>query len=205
MLVLIAKVVVPSEACPIMRTAVAAGHGRYRAEASLPAHLCFWQIQRKCRGAAEARCCHVVLVPGFSVETHDLGCMLAAYKPSIAPHGAAAMRQHVACMRHAACADFRLQPHRDECLPWAIDWLPPGVANCTTDNWYFSAAGIVNCGQTVAKEEGVKALWKGLTPFATHLTLKYALRFGTNALYSNLLRDKVGCQSMFASNLLLTT
>ena len=37
----------------------------------------------------------------------------------------------------------------------------------------------------------MKALWKGLTPFATHLTLKYALRFGTNALYSNLLRDKV--------------
>lgn len=53
------------------------------------------------------------------------------------------------------------------------------------------AAGIVNCGKTVVQEEGVKALWKGLTPFATHLTLKYALRFGTNALYSNLLRDKV--------------
>jgi len=36
--------------------------------------------------------------------------------------------------------------------------------------------GIANCGQTVIKEEGVRALWKGLTPFATHLTLKYALR-----------------------------
>lgn len=53
-------------------------------------------------------------------------------------------------------------------------------------------SGIVNCGKTVVQEEGVKALWKGLTPFATHLTLKYALRFGTNALYSNLLRDKDG-------------
>jgi hypothetical protein len=36
--------------------------------------------------------------------------------------------------------------------------------------------GIGHCGQTVIKEEGVRALWKGLTPFATHLTLKYALR-----------------------------
>jgi hypothetical protein len=36
--------------------------------------------------------------------------------------------------------------------------------------------GIANCGQTVMKEEGVRALWKGLTPFATHLTFKYALR-----------------------------
>ena len=60
------------------------------------------------------------------------------------------------------------------------------------------AAGIVNCGKTVAQEEGVKALWKGLTPFATHLTLKYALRFGTNALYSNLLRDKVRHIKAFA-------
>lgn len=29
--------------------------------------------------------------------------------------------------------------------------------------------------------EGVRALWKGLTPFATHLTLKY-LRMGSNAV-----------------------
>jgi solute carrier family 25 citrate transporter 1 len=43
--------------------------------------------------------------------------------------------------------------------------------------------GIVHCGKTVIQEEGVRALWKGLTPFATHLTLKYALRMGSNSVY----------------------
>ena len=43
----------------------------------------------------------------------------------------------------------------------------------------------------MVKEEGVRALWKGLTPFAAHLTLKYALRMGTNATYQTLLRDQV--------------
>lgn len=38
--------------------------------------------------------------------------------------------------------------------------------------------GMVNCGQTIVKEEGYLALYKGLTPFVAHLTLKYALRFG---------------------------
>lgn len=52
-------------------------------------------------------------------------------------------------------------------------------------------AGIYNCGQTIIKEEGVRSLWKGLTPFAVHLTLKYALRMGTNAFYQSLLRDQV--------------
>lgn len=37
----------------------------------------------------------------------------------------------------------------------------------------------------------MRSLWKGLTPFATHLTLKYALRMGTNATYQSLLRDQV--------------
>ena len=45
------------------------------------------------------------------------------------------------------------------------------------------ASGIVDCGKQVVKEEGVRALWKGLTPFATHLTLKYALRMGSNSAY----------------------
>lgn len=46
-----------------------------------------------------------------------------------------------------------------------------------------AAAGIYDCGRTVVNEEGVRALWKGLTPFATHLTLKYALRMGSNSVY----------------------
>lgn len=49
--------------------------------------------------------------------------------------------------------------------------------------------GILHCGATVAKTEGVRALWKGLTPFATHLTLKYALRMGSNALLQSALKD----------------
>lgn len=52
--------------------------------------------------------------------------------------------------------------------------------------------GISQCGKTIVKEEGVKALWKGLTPFAMHLTLKYALRMGSNSVYQNLLRDEDG-------------
>ncbi|KAK9842466.1 hypothetical protein WJX81_001453 [Elliptochloris bilobata] len=50
--------------------------------------------------------------------------------------------------------------------------------------------GIWNCGKQIIEQEGVRSLWKGLTPFATHLTLKYALRMGTNAFYQSLLRDK---------------
>ncbi|KAG5550585.1 hypothetical protein RHGRI_015514 [Rhododendron griersonianum] len=49
--------------------------------------------------------------------------------------------------------------------------------------------GIVHCGTTVARTEGVRALWKGLTPFATHMTLKYALRMGSNAMFQTALKD----------------
>ncbi|XP_078435359.1 mitochondrial substrate carrier family protein [Wolffia australiana] len=49
--------------------------------------------------------------------------------------------------------------------------------------------GILHCGNTVCQTEGVRALWKGLTPFATHLTLKYALRMGSNALFQSVLKD----------------
>jgi len=52
--------------------------------------------------------------------------------------------------------------------------------------------GIVHAGRTIAAEEGARSLWKGLTPFATHLTLKYYLRMGTNAVYQNVLRDENG-------------
>ncbi|XP_058110297.1 mitochondrial succinate-fumarate transporter 1 [Magnolia sinica] len=49
--------------------------------------------------------------------------------------------------------------------------------------------GIVHCGSTVIRTEGLRALWKGLTPFATHLTLKYALRMGSNAIFQSAFKD----------------
>ncbi|KAF9598316.1 hypothetical protein IFM89_026605 [Coptis chinensis] len=49
--------------------------------------------------------------------------------------------------------------------------------------------GILHCGKTIVKTEGVRALWKGLTPFATHLTLKYALRMGSNAVLQTGFKD----------------
>ncbi|CAM6014905.1 unnamed protein product [Sphagnum balticum] len=49
--------------------------------------------------------------------------------------------------------------------------------------------GIWNCGTTIVQNEGVRALWKGLTPFATHLTLKYTLRMGSNAVLQTALTD----------------
>ena len=49
--------------------------------------------------------------------------------------------------------------------------------------------GIIHCGSTVSRTEGVRALWKGLTPFATHLTLKYSLRMGSNAVLQSAFKD----------------
>ncbi|XP_022766193.1 mitochondrial succinate-fumarate transporter 1 [Durio zibethinus] len=49
--------------------------------------------------------------------------------------------------------------------------------------------GIIHCGATVSRTEGLRALWKGLTPFATHLTLKYALRMGSNAVLQSAFKD----------------
>jgi solute carrier family 25 (mitochondrial citrate transporter), member 1 len=51
--------------------------------------------------------------------------------------------------------------------------------------------GIIHCGNTVARTEGIRALWKGLTPFATHLTLKYTLRMGSNAVLQSAFKDPV--------------
>ena len=53
-------------------------------------------------------------------------------------------------------------------------------------------AGMVHCIRTIAAQEGVPSLWKGLTPFLGQLTLKYALRMGSNAFFLELMRDKVG-------------
>ncbi|KAL3753595.1 hypothetical protein ACJRO7_000925 [Eucalyptus globulus] len=49
--------------------------------------------------------------------------------------------------------------------------------------------GIAHCSATVAKTEGVRALWKGLTPFTTHLTLKYPLRMWSNAMFESKFKD----------------
>ncbi|KHN35464.1 mitochondrial succinate-fumarate transporter 1-like isoform X1 [Glycine soja] len=49
--------------------------------------------------------------------------------------------------------------------------------------------GILHCGATISRTEGVRALWKGLTPFATHLTLKYSLRMGSNAVLQSAFKD----------------
>jgi hypothetical protein len=55
------------------------------------------------------------------------------------------------------------------------------------------APGIVDCGRQVVQQEGTRALWKGLTPFATHLTLKYALRMGSNSVYQVRVRCRPWC------------
>jgi solute carrier family 25 citrate transporter 1 len=52
--------------------------------------------------------------------------------------------------------------------------------------------GILPSFKRIAQEEGVSALWKGLTPFATHLCLKYMLRMGTNAFFQEALRRQDG-------------
>lgn len=52
--------------------------------------------------------------------------------------------------------------------------------------------GVWHCGSTISRAEGVWALWKGVVPFSTHLTFKYALRMGSNSFYQNIFRDKEG-------------
>lgn len=62
--------------------------------------------------------------------------------------------------------------------------------------------GMVHGIRTVAAEEGAAALWKGLTPFLGQLTLKYALRMGSNAFFLELLRDKESGKVTSGSRLL---
>ena len=52
--------------------------------------------------------------------------------------------------------------------------------------------GFLRSGRRIVADESVKALWKGLTPFAAHLTTKYALRFGANAWLAHHLADDHG-------------
>lgn len=51
---------------------------------------------------------------------------------------------------------------------------------------------MLHCGRTIAAEEGLPALWKGLTPFVGQLTIKYGLRMGLNAFFLELMRDEEG-------------
>ncbi|KAH7281092.1 hypothetical protein KP509_36G029500 [Ceratopteris richardii] len=59
--------------------------------------------------------------------------------------------------------------------------------------------GVVSCGKTIVQHEGIRALWKGLTPYSTHLVLKHTMRMGTNAILLGALRDTqtghLSCQS----------
>ena len=52
--------------------------------------------------------------------------------------------------------------------------------------------GIIDAGRQISRTEGVPALWKGVTPFATQLFLKYSLRFSSQAFFAGLLRDEHG-------------
>ncbi|KAF0759681.1 hypothetical protein AaE_003663, partial [Aphanomyces astaci] len=55
--------------------------------------------------------------------------------------------------------------------------------------------GMFNCGKTIYQTEGGGALYKGLSPFVVHLTLKYALRFGSFAWFKELLGAKQGAKA----------
>ncbi|KAI5063324.1 hypothetical protein GOP47_0021871 [Adiantum capillus-veneris] len=49
--------------------------------------------------------------------------------------------------------------------------------------------GIMSCGKSIVQHEGVRALWKGLIPYSTHLVLKHTMRMGSNAVLQGMLRD----------------
>ncbi|MCO5569427.1 hypothetical protein L7F22_023139 [Adiantum nelumboides] len=61
--------------------------------------------------------------------------------------------------------------------------------------------GIVSCGKTIVRDEGVRALWKGLTPYSTHLVLKHTMRMGSNAVLLGVLRDPKTGSLSYASRL----
>ena len=48
---------------------------------------------------------------------------------------------------------------------------------------------IMGCAKSMIRQEGTRSLWKGLTPYSTHLVLKHTLRMGTNAFLQSLFRD----------------
>jgi len=60
--------------------------------------------------------------------------------------------------------------------------------------------GLVHTVRTIGAEEGAAALYKGLTPFVTHLTFKYALRFGAFGYFRTLLPKPEGEGNQAAMN-----
>lgn len=87
---------------------------------------------------------------------------------------------------HCGQTIIKARPHVPANLPPVATLLPPPPPKkFATHEWIRRVAN-------PSQEEGARSLWKGLTPFATHLTLKYFLRMGVNTVYQNALRDKEG-------------
>eukprot|EP01065_Artemidia_motanka_P009792 TRINITY_DN1505_c2_g1_i1.p1 TRINITY_DN1505_c2_g1~~TRINITY_DN1505_c2_g1_i1.p1 ORF type:complete len:306 (+),score=89.82 TRINITY_DN1505_c2_g1_i1:85-1002(+) len=53
-------------------------------------------------------------------------------------------------------------------------------------------ASLTGLASSMFKNEGALAFYKGLTPFCTHLVLKYAVRWKFNEVYRNLLKGEDG-------------
>eukprot|EP00668_Euglena_longa_P016874 GGOE01021185.1.p1 GENE.GGOE01021185.1~~GGOE01021185.1.p1 ORF type:complete len:299 (+),score=91.41 GGOE01021185.1:80-976(+) len=70
--------------------------------------------------------------------------------------------------------------------------LQPTDVVKTKQQMSTASAGMLRTGRDIVREEGVTALWKGATPFATHLALKYCLRWGSATHFINLMRDDAG-------------
>jgi solute carrier family 25 citrate transporter 1 len=70
-----------------------------------------------------------------------------------------------------------------------------------TDN-YNKYKGVIDCFKTIYKNEGIKALYKGLTPFITNLSLKYALRLYTYELFIDILTQNNKTPLTFEKDLL---
>lgn len=70
----------------------------------------------------------------------------------------------------------------------------------------LSGTGLRATAVSTVQNEGVLALYKGLTPFVTHLVLKYSVRWWFNDFYRSLLQDKttgvVSTPAAFMSGLL---
>eukprot|EP00667_Euglena_gracilis_P025084 EG_transcript_29178 len=70
--------------------------------------------------------------------------------------------------------------------------LQPTDAVKTKQQMCTASRGMLRTGREIVREEGLTALWKGATPFATNLALKYCLRWGSATHFINLMRDEQG-------------